>query len=423
VSRARALLPLAVLVSILVTAGLLRSRAPRPPPGSAAQMTAAPGDAGQDTKAASSTLRGVRAEVDAAVASAGGPRMLHGDACGAHRARGKGPREARVVWSVDFGSPIEAQVTSSPDQQTLYIASLGGSLSAVARENGMPKWRVPLGERSYSTPCVADDGTIYVGSDAKKLRAIEPRGAVLWTIETDGEADTAPLITPDGLVVFAAGSTLYGARRGGDVAWRYAAKGKIFTAPALGPSGLVFFGAQDDRVYAVRASNGQLAWSTELGADVDGGPSIGDAGEIFVGTDGGEVVRLDDSGAVTWRTNVGGFVRGALAVARNGDVLAGVYGPSPRQVRLDGKAGGLRGAFPIQGTGAREFGVHGGAVEDADGTLFFGAQDDRVYGVDVDGRSTFLFATNGDVDAPITLLDDGAIVVASDDGKVYLLAP
>ena len=55
------------------------------------------------------------------------------------------------------------------------------------------------------------------------------------------------------------------------------------------------------------------------------------------------------------------------------------------------------------------------------GTLVFGAQDDSVRAIDGGGQLLWSFTTGGDVDAPVTLLDDGSLVVASDDGKVYLL--
>jgi outer membrane protein assembly factor BamB len=222
-------------------------------------------------------------------------------------------------------------------------------------------------------------------------------------------------------VVVAAGSQVYSVRRGGDVAWRFTAKGKIFTSPAVTDEGLVVVGSQDDHVHAVGAG-GALAWSTDLGADVDGAAAIGDDGAIFVGTDRGEIVRLDEKGNIAWRTPVGGFVRGVLSIARNGDVLAGTYGPLPRVVRI-APDGALRGAFGIRGTGAREFGIHGGPLEDADGALFFGAQDDAVYAVSSDGVVRFRYATDADVDAPLTLLSDGALVVPSEDGTVSLLLP
>lgn len=348
--------------------------------------------------------------------------MLHGDARHTHRAAGRAPKVApAILWQHAVGGPVEAQVATSPDESTLYVASFGGSLVALGRADGAEKWSVALGDRIYATPCVAPDGTIYVGSDAKHELGISPEGKVKWTLDTEGEADTGAALAPDGSVVFAAGRTVYGVTPFGQIAWRFAAKRKVFTAPALAPDGRVFFGSQDHRAYGLTA-HGALAWSVDLGADVDGAPAIGDDGAVFFGTDGDEVVRVDAaSGAIAWRTKVGGFVRGTLSIARGGDVLAGVYGPTPREVRLRAADGHIVGQFAIQGTGAREFGVHGGALEDDTGTLVFGTQDDDVYAVAPSGDLLWRFATGGDVDAPVTLLGDGTLVVGSDDGTVYLL--
>jgi outer membrane protein assembly factor BamB len=322
---------------------------------------------------------------------------------------------------VKVDGPVAAQVTASPDESTLYVATLGGSLLALDRTNGARKWSVALGERAYSTPLVQDDGTIYVGSDAKKLVAVSPKGTTLFRLETEGEADTGPALGKDGTIVFAAGKHVYATRRGGDLAWRFAAKGKVFTAPAVTDDGVVIVGSQDHHVHAIGAG-GALAWTIDLAADVDGAPALGDDGSIYVGTDAADIVKLDPQGHLVWRTNVGGFVRGALSVARNGDVLAGTYGPVPRVVRLS-PDGLVRGAFAIQGTGAREFGIHGGPLEDANGVLYFGAQDDAVYAVAPDGSLRWRFKTEADVDAPLSMLSDGSLIVPSEDGTVTLLLP
>jgi outer membrane protein assembly factor BamB len=205
------------------------------------------------------------------------------------------------------------------------------------------------------------------------------------------------------------------------VRWRFAAKRKVYTSPAIAADGRVFFGSQDHHAYALGPEGGPL-WTVDLGADVDGAPVLGDDGAVFFGTDAGEVVRLDPAdGHVAWRSKLEGFVRGTLSLARGGDVVAGVYGPAPRLVRLDPATGAVRWSFRVQGTGAREFGVHGGALEDDTGLLVFGAQDDVVYAIDASGTVVWRFTTGGDVDAPVTLLGDGSLVVGSDDGKVYLL--
>ncbi len=404
---------LLALAALAVCARLQRSSVHPPPAGPFVAASAErPGDP--------VSIGGPRPEPSAV--DAGPPRMVHGDSRHTHRANAHGPRALKVAWSVDVGGPVEAQVTASPDGQTLYVGTLEGSLLALSRADGATRWKLSLGERVYSAPCVGEDGTVYVGSDAKLFYAITKEGQIAWKLETGGDADTGAVQGLDKKIYFAAGNTVTAVRPGGDVAWRFTARGKIFTSPALTADGTILIGAQDHRVYALSPAGTQI-WSVDLGADVDGAPTIGDDGAVFVGTDGDEVVRLGSRGEIVWRTKVGGFVRGPLSVTRNGDVLAGVYGPTPRQVRLVGQTGKVRGAFSIQGTGAREFGVHGGALEDQDGALYFGAQDDHVYAIDANGTLRFKLKTGGDVDAPLTMLPDGSLVAGSDDGKVYLMAP
>jgi len=347
--------------------------------------------------------------------------MVHGGPRHLHRSAAQGPHAAKVGWRVKVDGAVAAQVTASPDEHTLYVGTLAGSLVALARDDGKQRWTAVLGERVYSTPLVADDGTVYAGSDSKKLTALSSEGAVLWRLEVDGEADSGPVLAKDGTIVFAAGSSVHCVRRGGDVAWRFTAKGKIFTSPAITEEGLVIVGSQDDHVHAIGAG-GALAWSVDLGADVDGAAVVGDDGAIYVGTDKDEIVRLDGHGKIAWRTTVGGYVRGVLSLAGNGDVLAGTYGPVPRLVRV-APDGTIRGAFAIKGTGAREFGIHGGPLEDAEGTLFFGAQDDSAYAIDREGAVRWRFETGADVDAPLSMLSDGSLVVASEDGTITMLLP
>jgi outer membrane protein assembly factor BamB len=351
-----------------------------------------------------------------------GARMLHGDPRHTARAAGRVPlTKPAVAWSRDVGGPVEAQVVTSPDEQTLYVASLGGTLTALARADGATRWTFDLGDRAYATPCVGEDGTIYAASDAKKLVALTPEGKTRWTLVTDDEVDTGLVLAKDGTIVFAAGRRAYGVTPQGFVKWRFAAKRKVYTSPAVAPDGRVFLGSQDHHAYALTPQGGPL-WSVDLGADVDGAPVLGDDGAVYVGTDGDEVVRLDPAdGRVVWRIKVGGYVRGALSMTRGGDVIAGVYGPAPREIVLGAADGGVRWKVPIQGTGAREFGIHGGALEDAAGVLVFGTQDDSVYAVDTSGEILWSFTTGADVDSPITLLTDGSVVFGSDDGKVYML--
>lgn len=408
----------AVLAAMASTVIVLRSRGRAPAKASAPSVAAAPAAPVAPVAPAGSLGAGAPPNVE----GARGARELHGDARHTHRAVGRAPLQTpAVVWTRDVGGAVESQVVTSPDGQTLYASSLGGSLTALARADGGVRWALALGDRAYATPCVGVDGTIYAGSDAKKLLAVSAEGKVRWSLDTEDEADTGCALAPDGSIVFAAGRRVYGVSPQGWVRFRFAARRKVFTAPAIAPDGHIFFGSQDHHAYALTPQGG-LLWSVDLGADVDGAPAIGDDGAVYFGTDGGEVIGVDTGGRIAWRAKLGGFVRGTLSIARNGDVLAGVYGPTPGQVRLRAADGVASGEFRIQGTGAREFGVHGGALEDDAGVLVFGAQDDTVVAIDAGGHLRWRFTTRADVDAPVTLLEDGALIVASDDGNVTMLA-
>jgi outer membrane protein assembly factor BamB len=403
--------PVALLTSMLVAAVLVRWTRRPPTKTGARAKPLMPADAGTPSLA-------LRPTVDAAVPAS--TRMQHGDRRRAGRARARGPSAPHVRWKTSDLGAIETQPIPSLDETTIYVTSLAGKLVALSRADGSIRFTVDLGGRSYASPCVDDRGMVYVASDAKKLFAVQPDGRVAWTLDLDDEGDTACAVADDGAIVFAAGRTLESVSRAGDVRWRFLARRKIFTAPAIDDHGHVIVGSQDHHVYAV--DGGRSAWSVDLGADVDGSPAIDDDGAIVVGTDGGEIVRLSTNGSVVWSAHVGGFVRGALTIARNGDVLSGVYGPRSRVVRLDGKTGREKASLDVPGSGATEMGVHGGPLEGAGGELYFGGQDDRVYVANVDGTVGTL-ATGGDVDAPITALSDGALVIASDDGAVYYLDP
>jgi outer membrane protein assembly factor BamB len=405
--------PLAVLSAIVVAAGVARrapiDRSRNAGPHASATSTAAPFASNDDAGARSS-----------ANVPQGAPRMLHGSSQRTHRSEARGPRAAKIGWQVHLDGPVASQVTTSADEATLYASTLGGSVVALARADGTRLWSSNLGDRVYTAPLVDSEGRVFVGTDAKKFVALSPKGESVFRLDLDGEADTSATFAKDGTILFAAGKTVYDVRRSGDMVWRFSAKKKVFTAPAVTDDGLVIVGSQDHRVYAI-APSGALAWSVDLGADVDGAPAVGDDGSIYVGTDAGEVVKVEEKG-VAWRARVSGFVRGPLSIARNGDVVVGTYGPVPHVVRVS-PAGLVREIFAIRGTGAAEFGIHGGPVEDADGNLYFGAQDDAVYAVDPSGALRWRFETHGDVDGPLTLLSDGALVVASEDGTVTLLLP
>jgi outer membrane protein assembly factor BamB len=289
-------------------------------------------------------------------------------------------------------------------------------------ESGQQRYSVDLGDRIYGAPLVQNE-SVFVGSDVHKFFGISSGGTIRFRLDADSDVDTGAVPTPWGGIVFASGKIVYAAKPDGSLLWRIHTRRKVFSSPAVADDGTVYVGSQDHHFYAV-APDGKVRWRVDLGGDVDSAPAIEDDGAIMVGSDKGQILSLaPDSGEVRWRTEVGGFVRGAISLGRDGTVLAGTYGPTPALVALDPTDGSVRFRFSIPGTGAPEFGIHGGPVEDSKGRLYFGAQDDHAYCVSADGALLWKFKTGGDVDAPLVITPRGLLLVGSDDGKLYALQP
>ena len=64
----------------------------------------------------------------------------------------------------------------------MAVGSHDGTLYAGTRDGGV-RWRVATGDRIYTTPALTEDGTLYVGTDADRLLAVNARGAFLVTRE------------------------------------------------------------------------------------------------------------------------------------------------------------------------------------------------------------------------------------------------
>ena len=66
---------------------------------------------------------------------------------------------------------------------------------------GVKLWEFETGDRVYSSPAIGSDGTVYVGSDDKKLYAINGKsGNKLWEFETGAQVYSSHAIGSDGTV-------------------------------------------------------------------------------------------------------------------------------------------------------------------------------------------------------------------------------
>ncbi|MBC7173101.1 MAG: PQQ-like beta-propeller repeat protein, partial [Polyangiaceae bacterium] len=318
------------------------------------------------------------------------------------------------------GSRIIAQPVLAG--RRVYVGSFSGTIHALDAR-GRELWKRDLGGPIYSTPYIAPDGTLYVGTDAGYLYALDSSGEIRFRLATEAEADTGVVPAPgrDGLLHFAAGKDLWAITRDGRVRWRFRARSKIFTTPAIDEDGTIYVGSQDDHLYAI-APDGDLRWAFEANGDIDSSPVIGDDGTIYFGCDDRRLYALDRDGRLKFKVQLGGFVRAPAALGPNGTVLVGVFGPRPRLVALGAADGAERWSFAVTVSESNDLGVSSGPLVDREGRIYFGAHDNYLYALTPEGQLLWTFGAEGDIDTPPVLGRDGVLYFGSDDGRLYAIS-
>ncbi len=343
--------------------------------------------------------------------------MFGGDAQHTGRTDLRGPRSApRVAWRVRtarrvFGSPVVTRAGLS------VFGSLDGSVHAVDRD-GVERWGSGGLGRVFSSPAVSDD-LVIVGHDGGAFVAFGPRGERAWRYATAEDADAPPVVGPDGTVYVVAGSVAALAPDGRP-RWSVALAGHAFGAPALTSDGVTVVVPELRGALAyLRANDGHLVRRVALPAAVRGGVLLLSDGTAVVGADDGHVRAFAVDGTLRWDVATQGAtqrqgVRSTPALARDGTVVVGAD---------DGAVYGLRAA-----DGTTVFRVAtGGPVRssvrvDADGWMYLGSEDDRVWALDPRGAVAWSVTLGADVDSTPALPTDGLLVVGCDDGALYGLA-
>jgi outer membrane protein assembly factor BamB len=105
-----------------------------------------------------------------------------------------------------------------------------------------------------SSPAIATDGTVYIGTDYHYLFAINPDGTQRWScfITFSSKIRSSPAIGADGIIyVGCDDNKLYAVNPDGSVKWSYDTGGKIESSPAIGIDGTVYVGSGDGKLYAI----------------------------------------------------------------------------------------------------------------------------------------------------------------------------
>jgi outer membrane protein assembly factor BamB len=304
----------------------------------------------------------------------------------------------------------------------LALAVLG-ALRVYGQADGSPRWAGPFTTGGYilSSPAVAPDGTIYFGTQDKKLYAINPNGSLKWTFTAGDWIDSTPAIGADGTIYFGCwDGNLYAVTPQGTEKWRYSTGvgNYIYSSPALGVDGTVYFGAGDGNFYALRA-DGALKWTYPAGDWIDSSPAIGATGLIYYGSWDGVVYALRDEtsfASEAWRYTTNGPVLSSPGLGRDGTVYIGSN--DGRVYALEGETGVLRWDFTANGT------VESSPTVGPDGAVYFGGGTGHLHAVNTaDGSLRWRYPTTDPIVSTPAVRADGTVIFGGNDSTIYALQP
>lgn len=342
------------------------------------------------------------------------------------------PPVGGLIWAFPAGHQVHGSPAVAPDG-TIYVGSTitnawidAASYLYALNSNGTFKWKYEMGNRVFSSPAIAGDGTIYVGCNDYRVYSFNPDGTLRWTFTSDlgrfGAFISSPAVAEDGTVyVGCTDNHLYAITPEGALKWAFRTApdhttSPVNSSPAIGPGGIVYVGAG----YTLFAFNpdGTLLWSAGLDHYVDSSPAVDRDGTIYVGTapwggakDPGSVYAINTDGTVRWRYSAGA-VRSSPVLGADGTIYFGDEQNTFHALHPDGTA-----KWVFQSGGS----ISSTAAVAEDGTVYFGSTDSMLYALNPAGEKAWEFETGGAIYSSPAIGSGGTVYFGSYDGNLYFL--
>jgi outer membrane protein assembly factor BamB len=146
-------------------------------------------------------------------------------------------------------------VTSSPvaTAQSVYFASMDGTLYCLDAHDGWVIWRSRLGKPSVSSPAIIENFIIVGASDGFVYCVEAQAGREVWRFRTEHQVSSSPAAYRDAVYFGSVDGSLYCLEyRTGRQRWKFETRGPITGSPSVFDD-IVYVGSTDHRVYALLA--------------------------------------------------------------------------------------------------------------------------------------------------------------------------
>jgi len=324
------------------------------------------------------------------------------------------PADTLEIWRFQIKAGAAENNHSSPaiaPDGTIYVGSQDNYVYAV-NNDGTLKWRFQTGGPVRSSPAIAPDGTIYVGSHDNRLYALDTGGAVKWFYITGGDIPSSPAIAADGTIYFGSkDGYVYALNPDSTLKWRYSVSQDVYSSPAIAPDGTIYVGSNSDYLYAF-APDGTLKWRHATSRDVQSSPAIAADGTIYFGSLEGILYALSPNDTVKWSFQTNGQIYASPVIAPDGTVYFG----STDNVLYAMNPDGTMKWRHVTGDN-----IYSSAAINADGTIYFGSNDNNLYALRPDSALVWWYPTDNDITSSPTIGTDGKIYFVGDDGYLHKL--
>jgi outer membrane protein assembly factor BamB len=323
-------------------------------------------------------------------------------------------------WSYATTNAIKPSTPAIADDGTIYVGSDDDSFYAI-NNDGTLKWSFATGGNIRNSPSIAMDGTIYIGSDDDNLYALNPDGTQKWAFDTGGNVNvTSSAIGADG-TIYTGGSadTLFALNPDGTEKWNYPADGDILSIALTG--NILYFTHNGGRnIVSVNATNGALNWSLPHGAFTGGSMAIDADNTVYfqgdLGGGAGKIWAIKSDGTEKWSFPLTGSAsRGGVVLSSDGTLYASTKETSDHFRAINSADGTEKWSYTTQGK------LSAAAAVDSDGNVYIGGEDDSLYVLDSSGNLKFEFATGGNIWGSATIGTDGTVYFGSYDGNLYAM--
>ncbi len=354
-----------------------------------------------------------------------------------HRRRSTAPW-LRVAATAPFFT-TGGDVNSSPavaKDGTVYVGSDDYKLYAIKPDGGV-KWSYQSGNWIWSSPAIGPDGTVYAGSYDNYLYAINSNGTLKWRYNTGGFVDSSPAIGIDGTVyVLSYSGDLYALLPDGRLKWTQPVSGTFgnSSSPAIYVvnDSIVIYVSSGMMLYAIVDLEIQpLMWWTRVISDFPfqfSSPTVSEDGTVYVGaikSGDGSVWAFSYNGSLKWEYPTGSPVASSPAIGGDRTVYIGTANSGGGEMLALNPDGSLQWSFLTGGE------IWSSPAIDRYGNIYFGSQDNNIYALKKNGSPLWdtPYQTGGDVDSSPAITFAGTaggsgslMYVGSNDDKIYVFA-